>query len=333
MTYLVSTFVVLALLWVGYWYGANQIASSGLDRVTAAMSARGYEIECQDNIGGGFPFSLDLSCSRTSVAGHAGGLLAAINGFSATSPLYRPGRIESAAIGPLALDAPVNGLELTADWRKAETTVNADLSGLSAVATEVEELSVRVVPARHSLPFDGMALSTANFAISPGSDDDYHISALALAATLDMDGGKQLSGINIEGKFVALGFGGSLGLDPRQAIRDWVSNGGSLQVENLAITVETVATKYSGMLALSSDGTLSGDLKLTITGLEALPELVETLRPGSGEQVAQISSLIAAFTKPVDTPDGPSREMMLLVRDSIVSIGIIPIGVIPTIPL
>lgn len=327
--YLFATLVVAALLWVVYWYGAQQIVSAVVDRTNAAANARGYALDCQADEVGGFPLSLSLSCARASVSGQTSGLLAAVDGFSATAPLYRPGRIESAMRGPLSLDDPGSGVALTANWLKAETELGAGLGGLSSIATVLEELQIAPPPDRRSLPFDGLAIANTSVAIAPGSEAAYLISASAQEIAVATNGGGALPQINIEAELTALAFGDSLGLDPRNALRDWLENGAKLQIDNLAVATDTVSTAYSGVLDLAPDGSMSGDLKLTILGLESLPDLIDEFRPGSRDEVAQIAGVIAAFSKPVETPAGTAREMPILIRDNVVSIGIIPIGFIP----
>ena len=297
--------------------------------MATAASARGYTVECRDEIGGGFPLGISLSCTSASLAAHTSGQSAVVDGFSATAPLYRPGRIESVAAGPLVLDGPANTIGLTANWLKAETTLGAGFGGLSSIATTVEDLSVRPSPGRRLLPFGGLAINNGTISIAPGSGDSYRISASARDVAIATGDERKLPEINLEAELNALDFGNSLGLDPRDALREWLASGATLRIDNLALDADAVSTSYSGTLALSPDGGISGDLKLIITGLEALPELVDAFRPGSRDQVAQVAGVIAVFSKPVETSAGSAREMTILIRDNIVSIGIIPIGIIP----
>jgi hypothetical protein len=327
--FLVGTIVVLALLWILYWYGASEVVSALRDRATALAATRGYAVECADETAGGFPISIELACSRASLAGGAGDLTAAIEGLAARSPLYRPGRVEWTATGPLVLDAPLNNLGLTATWLAAETNLDAGIGGLSGVTGMVKDFEVFMPSGGRPLPFAGMKLSRADLAVFPGSDDAYRLSASAEALALDTSDGRELPEIDVDAEFAALSFGGSLGLDPRRALRDWLDRGGKIRIDKLTIVAGPVAANYSGELALSPDGRLSGNLKLDIRGIESLPDLVETFRPGSRDDVEQIVATIVAFTKPVESPDGPSRELSLLIRDNVVSIGIIPIAVIP----
>ena len=334
--WLAAGLAIVVMLWLVYWYGANQIAAAVLDRATAAASARGYSAECEGVESGGFPLSLDIACSRARFSGNADGLLATIDGFSATTPLYRPGRVDWFATGPLVVDAPMQGIDLSATWQLARSSLDAGFGGLSMIETSIKDLRVELPPTDNSLPsgpmpFGGLALAQADLSISPQSADRYRLSATASAIALDTGGDADLPEIDLRADLSALDFGSSLGLDPRATLIDWLAGGGILRIDDLTLVTETVSTSYTGKLSLSPEGKVSGEINAVIAGIEAVPDLVESFRPGSREKIAQIVAAIVAFTRPVETSNGPAREMKLLVRDSVVSIGILPIGVIPTI--
>lgn len=323
--------IAVAALWVVYWYGAGQIGAAVLDRIAAAAAARGYAAQCEDIAGGGFPLRVNLSCSRASLTDAGGGLSAAVEGFSATTPLYRPGRIESTALGPLVVELPASRSHLTARWQKAETRLDAGLGGPSGAAARVEGLSVDLPALANPPPFAGITLSSADVSVSPDSGSDYRFSAIALAVAFEKANGDTLPEIDVAADLTAIEFGESLGLDPGQALRDWLAGGGTVRIDDIKIATDAVSTSAAGSLAVSADGTLSGDLDVTITGIEALPDLIEAFQPGARDQVAQIVAAVVAFTRPVELPSGPARQMTLLVRDSVVSIGILPVAVIPPI--
>lgn len=324
----VGTVILLAILWGTYWYGASQIGAALLDRVAAAAAARGYTADCDDIAGGGFPFSIDLSCSRARLAG--GGVQAAVDGFSATTPLYRPWTVRSTADGPLAISLPAGGSDITASWQRAETAIDAGIGGLSGIATRLEGLQLDLPAGAEALPFDGLGLALGDVRVTAAADDDYRMSAIVHGIALKSESGRNLPQIDLDADLSALGFGDSLGLDPRRAVGTWIAAGGNLRIDELAVVADTVSANASGSLALSTDGKLSGDVDVTITGIEALPDLVESFYPKARDQTEQIVAAVAAFTRPVETPAGPARQMTLLVRESVVSIGILPIGVIPT---
>jgi len=331
MVVLATALILFAILWIIYWYGASQIGAAVLDRATAAAAARGYTANCDDVSAGGFPLSVDLSCGRASLTA-ANGFEATIGGFTATTPLYRPWSVRSTAAGPLEVTGNPASFGVTASWKKAETTLDAGLGGLSGIATRLEELQLDLPAGSSATPFDRMSLTHGEFVVAPAAGDDYRMSAAARGIVLETEnGGSDLPGIDLDADLSALDFGDSLGLDPRQALGAWIASGGSMRIDGLHIAAATFAAEAEGALALSADGKFSGDLNVTITGLEALPGLVEPFYPEVRDQTEQIVAAVVAFTRQVDTPSGPARQMTLLVRDSVVSIGILPIGVIPPI--
>lgn len=325
---LVGVVILLAVLWGIYWYGASQIGAALLDRAAAAAAARGYTAECDDIAGGGFPFSIDLSCSRARLAG-GGGVQAAVEGFSATTPLYRPWTVRSRADGPLTVTLPTGGSNVTANWQSAETTIDAGIDGLSGMTTRFENLQLDL-PGAEALPFTDLSLALGELEVTPVAGDDYRMSAVMHGVVLESESGRNLPQIDLDADLSALGFGESLGLDPRRAVGAWIAAGGNLRIDELAVVTDTVSANASGALALSTDGKLSGDVDVTIADIEALPELAEAFYPEARDQTEQIVAAVTAFTRPVETPAGPARQMTLLVRESVVSIGILPIGVIPT---
>lgn len=325
--------VAIAALWVIYWYGASQIGAAILDRVAAAAAARGYEARCEDSAGGGFPLHVNLSCSRASLADTDRGLSAVIEGFSAKTPLYRPWRVDSEALGPLLVELPPGQSDLAAHWRSAETSLDAGLDGLSGAAASVEELRVDLPAGANPSPFEGMTIASADVSVFPDGGSDYRLSAMVRAVILETQDGEMLPEIDLTAGLTAIELGATLGLDPRRTLRDWLAGGGSLRIDELEVATEAVSTSTSGSLAVSREGKLSGDLDVTIAGIEALPDVIETFRPGARDQVVQVVAAVTAFTRPVELPDGPARQMTLLVRDGVVSIGILPIAVIPPIPM
>lgn len=323
-----SAIVVLAAIWVTYWYGANQIGAAVLDRVLAAAATHGYSATCDNPVGGGFPFRVDLSCTSASLAG-ADGVKASVGRFSTNAALYRPWSIQSKVAGPLAVSLPAVSLNVTANWRDAVATINAGFGGLSGIAGYLDALRLDVPTGAQSV--DGVSLTRAEITVAPAVGSNYRLSATARDIVLNTAKRGKLPGFDLDADLSALRFGDSLGLDPRRVLNEWIASGGQFRINNFAMVAGTVSARADGVLAMSVDGRLSGDLNVTIVGLQQLPDLLELFFPEARNQTEQIVAAAMAFTRPVDTPSGPARQMTLLIRDGVVSIGILPIGVIPPI--
>jgi hypothetical protein len=118
-----------------------------------------------------------------------------------------------------------------------------------------------------------------------------------------------------------------------QAIRAWVAKGGAMDLTRLTLFLGPASVSASGPLTLSSSGLLSGTLTVRIVGIEQLPDIIEGIKPGSHDRVAQLVTAISAFTRPVKTEEGEARETVLNLRDGTVRVGIIPVGKIPPVKL
>ena len=86
-------------------------------------------------------------------------------------------------------------------------------------------------------------------------------------------------------------------------------------------------------MTLSPTGLLSGTLTVRLVGLEELPAIVDAIKPGTHDRVAQLVAAVSAFTKPVKTEQGDARETVLNIKDGAVMVGIIPVGKIPPLKL
>jgi hypothetical protein len=321
--------ILLALLWLVYWWGAREIAAAVLDRVTAAADARGYKVECVDPVDGGFPLSLDLACRSASIDGGSDSVTAKLDGVDATAPLYVPGRLTWSSDGPLSLDFPGDRLSLTAAWGSGTSRVDAGIGGLSAVAARVEGLRLRLRPEARPVPFAGATADIADIALEPAAGSDYRLTAFASALSPESEEGRHLPPIDLDADLAAVALGGSLGTDPRATLRAWIEKGGAIRIDKLLVAAGSVSASAAGTLDMAPGGALTGTLKVSTAGLEALPDLAETYSPGSRDDVAQVVAAVTALTRPVETPAGPTRELQLTVRNNIVSLGIIPVGVIP----
>ena len=129
----------------------------------------------------------------------------------------------------------------------------------------------------------------------------------------------------------AIHFGSSLGTDPKQAITAWAAGGGKLRVDRLQFTAGSFTAAAAGDLSLDRQGLLSGKLTLSLTGLAALPDLAEQIRPGSRKRVEQVVSAVTGMTQPTGT--GDTRQIPLLINKGLVSVMFIPVAVIPAVKL
>jgi hypothetical protein len=93
--------LVMAAVWVGYWYLALEIAR----REFADLAGHGVRIECEREQWTGFPFRVTLVCDRPVFRIGAGAVTLTGQGarLSATALVYRPSHVIAELAGPSTL--------------------------------------------------------------------------------------------------------------------------------------------------------------------------------------------------------------------------------------
>lgn len=328
-TKLVVIFIaVVVVLWCGYWYATNRMAAAAAERLVAALAANGRALTCTENTTGGFPLSLDLHCGEAKYDDKTAGMSVALSKVSATAPLYRPGRASAAIAGPMAFDAPGQGVSFEATWTAAVARVDAGLSGLEAARLNLDGLSVHSKAAKSTVPFARLGASHAEVSAEPAGDNAYRFVLRADNIRVKPQEGGNLPKVTTALDLTATDFGGSLGTDPVRTVKAWLARGGTLDVGRIRLSLGDVAADGRGQLQLSPQGLLSGSLTIRLTGLDKLPDAVDKVHPGSKDKVAQLIGAAGAFTKPVKGKKN-IREAPIVIRDGVVTVGVIPVATIP----
>lgn len=330
LTWTIVIVVGLGILWCGYWYTTHRFAAAALEKARTSFADGGRQVGCSEGAIGGFPLSLTLDCANPTFADGSGALSAELARITATAPLYWPGRVITALSGPLVLKAP-SGVILNAVWRDAVAKARAGFGGLTGVGVSVDGLSLDAEGRDQALPITRLSANHAESQVEPAGGDAYRFTADADGFVVTPSDAPTLPELAGSVDVTAIQFGHSLGTDPRAAFANWLANGGQLRIARLTVATGESSATASGEMLISQDGLVSADLNVRLVGLQALPGIAETIKPGSGDNVAQMVMAAAALTKSVEgQPD--ARDVPVTIRDSVVSIGFIPLGTIPPIP-
>lgn len=321
----------LAAAWCLYWYAAHAIAGAVADRLIAAAGAGTRSAECTGMRAAGFPLRIDLACGTVRFADERAAITGALDGLAIRAPLYRPGRIEARAAGPLAYTAAASGLDLTARWTAASLTADAGLDGLEGLSLGADQLALDGAIALPGLALTAIAAEDSEVSARPSGDKAgaYRIGAALKDIRLAAADGRALPSINFQADISAIDLGRSLGFDPKGTVLAWLRAGAKAKIDRLALAAGGFATEATGDLRLSDDGRLSGKLVVHLRNLDRLPDLIEAFRPGARKDAEKIVRLVGATTKKVEDENGPARETVLNFRDGLVSVGIIPVGTVP----
>ncbi len=330
--WLIGLLVLVPILWIGYWYAAQQIAQAAIERATTRPIAGG-RFACTGQSLGGFPLRLDFGCAHAAYTdgpeGSAGRVSAALGGLQASAPLYRPGYVEATLASPFVIDMPPLGIAITTAWSSADTTATAGIDGLKSASATIHSLDFTSTGGTRAVPVKAMTASTAQMNIAPAADNAYRIAAAASDLQVVPLDGRTIPAIDGEATITALDFGASLGNDPGAALFRWLRAGGTARIDHLHLAAGNAVADAEGRLTIAPDGLLSGTLNVRFRNPSAFADLAESIRPGSRNDAAKVLAVMAALTVPVNTPDGPARQTTVVIKNGLVAVGILPVGVIP----
>ncbi|MCB1487801.1 MAG: DUF2125 domain-containing protein [Bauldia sp.] len=321
--------LLIVLLWCGYWFAVNLIATNAIGGLIASMAANGRTVDCTTDTTGGFPLSLDLDCTQPHFSDAGADMAVGLSRLTATAPVYSPGSVAASLSSPMAFSAPVRGYAYDASWERAVAEADAGLSGLKRVTFELDELAVTAKPdTQQKPPFSRLTASRAELVAEPAGRGAYRFYLSADDLQTRVRKGSDLPLISAEFDITAEDVGKSLGTDPRRTLREWLDRGGTVNVNDLVVTLGGTTAHAGGTLELSDAGLLSGRLDVRLTGLNKLAKAVGKIRPGAENQVKQLVTAASMVTKPVEgQPE--ARDVPLVIQNGVVSVGVVPVGTIP----
>ena len=176
-----------------------------------------------------------------------------------------------------------------------------------------------------------MTADLAEASAAPAGGNGYRFAATAHGLKIVRANGQEIPAIDGDAEITALDFGGSLGTDPRAALRAWARSGATAHIDRLRFAAGGAIADADGDLTIAPNGVLSGKLTVRLTNPQAFVALAEAIKPGAAKEADKILGVVMALTVPVDTPDGPARQTTVVIRNGVVFVGILPVGGIPAI--
>jgi hypothetical protein len=324
--------VAIAALWAGAWFFASSYARGALSDAQAAAAAGRPGADCSNPRITGFPLTLSVECDETRVVVPVRGVAAEIAGVSASAPFYLPGFVTTVLAAPFKIEGP-GGIRAEATWHDATATARAGLfpMGVRQTTGAVENLDVRLT----GLPVDAVTVErgTAALGSSPAVGNSLRADLTFDTLRVNRPGSAELPEATGLARIDLIDAGGTVTTELDEQLRQWFANGGKVNVENAAITVSGVEFSATGNLEVGAGGRISGDLNVSLVGVEKLPDLAETLRPGSHRRASQVSRALMALSNPVETSAGTSQKLStsVSIRDGVVILGFIPLFRLPSV--
>lgn len=331
LVWTIIVIVGLALLWVGYWYGARALTEHGIARANAGPIGI-HEVACVDPAVSGMLVEVDVRCTRATYSDRGGILTAALGGIAATAPLYLPGHVDAKLDGPLVANAPGRGLALTVNWSVADASASAWLGGLTGASAAFDGLTVENAAASNRLPVKSVTADAADASMRSAGGGSYTLRANATRLALTGSDGTAYPTFDLSARVLAEKVG-DLGTDPQRAFLEWLRHEPNARIERFRIAVDDLIVSAAGSLALDRNGTLNGTILLRYNSVDALGNVLETLKPGSRDKYQLALQGLSAMSMPVETEDGPMRQTTVAFRNGLPWLTVLPLPVSPIPPL
>ena len=326
--WLIGLIVVLALLWIGYWFLAHYAAQTALAKLTVPRGQT--QVTCGATDVSGFPLRLDVRCDSPAYADGTA-VNASIGTVRATAPLYLPGSVSADIDGPLLVNAPGHDIGLTVTWTSARANAKAGFGGIDGADAAFTTFHAENTGPLPKLGIVGATAETAGGGFASAGGGSYRITADATHLALT-DASRTLPPIELALDATANSVG-DLGFHPEPAILTWLRGTPSVTLTNLRLAMSGAIVTASGNLSLSKEGKLNGTLLLQYNSSAALADLIEVLKPGTRDKYAPAIQALGVMSKPVNTPDGQALQTTVSFLDGIVFLTILPLPIDPIPPI
>jgi hypothetical protein len=264
---------LLAAAWAGFWYYAAGRAESALAAWRVREAAAGREVSCAGQEVGGFPFRLELQCAKPALNLRKARVSLRAKDLHAAVQVYQPTLMIAEFTGPLAVGDEARSAKYALDWSLAQ----ASARGLTR-------------PERVSLVLDQPSLTQPGAApVARAEHAELHVRSAphlpqdppATDVSLDLKQALLLAVPRIANAPIDADIAGTLrgigDLAPRplpQLLRELAAANGRIDIAKARIQQGDILGIGSGIVQITSRGTLDGELQLTVAGIDKLVTLL-----------------------------------------------------------
>lgn len=313
--------------WSGAWVFGRSVLAGQLDQQMASLGRQGLDLSCSDLSIGGFPFRYEVSC-RDLASRDRAGAEGAVGALNAVALIYNPWHLIFEAKPPASVSEPLSGLLGEMHWETARASIKLADGGLGALDAVVQQPEAAVENTLSSGLF-GADKAELHIRHMPDSKDDAEgflsVNALRLKSVPEF--GKP---IDLRAHIQVTG--GALLLDGLKLPALVQIGNGRLPVK--LVLLETVIgpsrVAAHGELVINGDGTLSGQMSLTIGHPEAFMAALKPLFPSGDKNYELVRTVVqnmAPLTKELDGE--PSIVLPFSLERGLVRAGLMPLTRIP----
>ncbi len=314
--------VVAAAVYSGGWMLAATMMQKRVAELLSGGNAAGAEVRCKDIDVRGYPFRIGLFCSAITIDDRFNGISASLGAFRSAAQVYAPSHFVWEMDSPAELRSAL-GFSFSIQWDKLRSSVSAWFDGLSRSSLVAEGLKVDVT-----------AVAGGRTVSVRGEHGEFHVrrngedldaAALVKNTVVTLPNATRLALPPFSASVDVTMLGKATLLDPVRNAAATELYGSEGEIRRLVIDLgEGRVLTVSGPVSVGDDGNLSGKLHLELEKVEGWKDALTTAFPDSSENFASAAKVLTAL---FGGRDSGSAELSL--REGVVSVGIIPIGVLP----
>ncbi len=358
--------ILLAAGWTWLWYYAAGIASEAEAGWIQREAALGRVYACGAQSIGGFPFSITSNCDQAAAAFESNNppFDVRATGVTFSAQVFRPTLLNGEITGPVTLADPGQQPIFVANFSNAQLRLLGLPPDPEAITVTLREPRLdRVAGPGSGMIFQAEAVDVAGRIISGSARSNPVIEATghftgATAPTFHPLLAEPLQG---DVDFVMRGFT-DFSPKPWPALfREMQAAGGGIEIKTIRIERPDAIIVGTGTLTVNTQGKLNGVIEVAVVGIENIVPLLgidqligqgidrltggsgsanqglnalDRLVPGLGGVVRQnaASSVIENIKKmgqPTEIDKKPAVALPVRVEDSVIYLGLIPLGVVP----
>lgn len=315
--WLAGVIIAGCLLWtIGWLYFATKVEDH-LPETLAQIVGPDADAQCTNADVRGYPFRIGLFCDNLSYTNTSENITATTGAFRSAAQFYRPQHVVAEIDGPLVLNE--QGLVLRADWELLQTSFHVTTDGLNRGSIDARNTSLDIDGTGLSQRLAMQADRMTAHARRNGADLD--IAAYGENLRNGLIAGLDAKAFTFEATLTGKSNLLQIPLTPLHGPFDAMLHRISIEFD------ETSSLEITGPIQISADDRISANLELTISDLQLFSKIAAGFNPDIADLLSRFGPMIAALdTKPGDD----ATTLPLTIRNNQVSLGIIPLGELPS---
>ncbi|MBZ8132846.1 DUF2125 domain-containing protein [Afifella sp. IM 167] len=314
VTILVALLILIAVLWSAGWWGLASYTESQVDAFIAGQAEGEVAITCPNRSVGGYPFRLKLRCEGP-VRLVSADLEAEAPALAAVARVEEPSQVETELQSPLKLSTPFLAEPLTITWEQALLK-----SGLTE-----PRFSLRLVQAAAGQGgFSASALSGSG-ALGPADSAGDTSVEIALSDLTLSQGSLSLPKSDLVIRAEMAG-------EPQMLLAgapQWRVSGLNARHLSAELKVEGARILVDGPVEVDPNGILSGQLDVTVTGLDVISGKVADLPDGLREPAQLVLAAVGGLGVPTEVDGVPARQLTISVENGKARVAFLNLGRVP----